>query len=586
MGIAGRIVCSLGLAACLLWLPPGVPAAAAEQEAAPLPGAGAPPFMLTGQQLFAWSADGPLADRRNVSRVPIAARFINPALEPDRNARFDPRVRVMLAPDGMNRFGNYLTPQRRFNLYDFTHWSHVDLLLWFGGDAGHPVAIPPRPWIDAAHRNGVKVLGTVFFAPKEFGGAPTTVELFLRQGRDGRFPAADRLIAIARTYGFDGWLINAETDLASLGPERAGALGRGMLAFMAYMRRAAPRPMELHWYDAMLPDGTVAWQNALTASNAPFLSVSDGLFLNYDWSRAGLERGAALAEARGRSRYELFVGADLWPGRSAQPAFRNVHWLDDLRGTGSIALFAANFNFNGGWFGSFDRDPKDVQRFYEAEVRLFAGDDLTMAGNAGGWPGIASLVPARSTIGALPFETHFNTGHGLSDARRGRIIGGAWHDMSRQDILPTWQFAASPGSAVRVQYDFARPYDGGSSLRVDAAGPKAEEVPLYLTRLRIGPATRLTLVTQTASRSFGVRLTLDGNRHLDLPIRSSRAWHVQSWCLGRWHGLLSRISILAGPAADRRPRALGVGELSLKDEATCLQSVPPGHRSVKSARRS
>ena len=35
--------------------------------------------------------------------------------------------------------------------------------------------------------------------------------------------------------------------------------------------------MEIHWYDAMLPDGRVVWQNALNASNAAFLQ--DGMMV-------------------------------------------------------------------------------------------------------------------------------------------------------------------------------------------------------------------------------------------------------------------------------------------------------------------
>jgi endo-beta-N-acetylglucosaminidase D len=526
----------------------------------------APPFGLSVDQLFAWRAEGALSEPANRSAVPLAPRFIDPAP----GAGHDPAVRVMFAPDGMNNFGNYLTPQPVFNLYTFTHWSQIDILVWFAGTARQTVNIPARPWIDAAHRNGVKVIGTVFFAPTAWGGSADTVKDVLREDAQGRFPAADRLVAIARYYGFDGWLINQETDVAA----EAG-LGAKMGRFMAYLTRIAPPPMEIHWYDAMLPDGRVAWQNALTPANAPLLQsgserVADGIFLNYGWTPGLLRQSAALAEQLGRSRYDLFVGADLWPLRQgAQAAFANSHWLRDMRepGTGkalgSIALFAPNFNYNAGGKG-FAADPGKAASFYDGEVRLFAGDERNMAAEGsirnGAWDGIAALVPARSVLSRLPFETYFNTGHGMQDVRAGVKIGGPWHDMSRQEVLPNWQFAQRPAGRISIGYDFARPYQGGSSLRLVPTRPVREsvEVPLFLAALPLGPATQMEAITSADSGAYAVRLILKSGRRLDFPISSSPAWHRQRWCLGRYAGdSIHQISLILRQNMHNAPLRMG-----------------------------
>lgn len=58
----------------------------------------------------------------------------------------------------MNNFVGYLNEQPQFNLYNFTHWQYIDVLTWFAS----PVGILCRPWVEAAHRNGVKIIGTVF----------------------------------------------------------------------------------------------------------------------------------------------------------------------------------------------------------------------------------------------------------------------------------------------------------------------------------------------------------------------------------------------------------------------------------------
>ena len=488
------------------------------------PAASHAPFLLTLDELERWTPESPLADAHNRSAVPLARRFVDP------HSQLDPAMaanaRVLVAPDGIDGLANYLEEQPVFNLYNFTYWSSIDVLNWFGGTAELNVSIPARPWIETAHRNGVKVLGTVFFAPKVWGGSEAAPLQLLRRNENNVFPYADKLIEIAAYYGFDGWLINQETDLTNVGAEA----GEQFLEFMAYLVAHRPSGMEIHWYDSMLPGGGVAWQNELNGRNRRFLQdgirrTSDAVFLNYWWPDDMLATSIRTAESIGRSPYDVYAGADLWPDRKAQSIYFTPGWLDALGmvngGPGvSLALFANNYNFT--FRGSDDRPPlskfalddAEVDTFYRAGEQLFGGDDGNPAVRdpSGSWPGIGSRIPARSVLTTLPFKTTFSTGHGKIKAQRGAAVPSPWHDISAQDILPTWQFAVLGNTETKVAFDFDRAYEKGNSLRIEAVPPLGDSrVPLFKTHFEPGASIIVEVAYALSSAYDGAYLWFESD---------------------------------------------------------------------------
>ena len=69
------------------------------------------------------------------------------------------------------------------------------------------IAMPNPDYTNAAHKNGVKSLGGMFFPRTEH----TNQVLFTDE--NGRYPIADKMVEIAKYYGFDGYFINAEENL-------------------------------------------------------------------------------------------------------------------------------------------------------------------------------------------------------------------------------------------------------------------------------------------------------------------------------------------------------------------------------------
>lgn len=546
-----------------------------------------PPFALTLQQLADWTELGVTANAANRSLVPLARRLSAPL---DGLAVQDRQAKVLYAPDGMNNFGNYLTPQPQFNLYNFSHWSQIDILNWFAGTADHTVQIPARPWVDTAHKNGVKVLGSVFLGIAQWGGNPDTVEKLLTQDAQGRFVLADQLIRIAQYYGFDGWLVNQETDLTAVkdatnqlvkgekNPKRGAELAGRLLAFMQYLTARAPQGMEIHWYDSMLQSGVVRWQNQLNEKNQLYLQgavrSSDAIFLNYWWDQAMIRQSADRAVALGRSPYEVYTGADLWPSRTAQRAFSQTRWLDDLFVDGkaltSIALFAPNVNFNFDGeadtpaFSQFQHKPDEVQSFYQTEQRLFAGDDLNQAStDATGWKGLGAYLAAKTAVLSLPFQTRFNTGHGKKYWQDGQPQGTGWSDISQQDLLPTWQFAVQGDTGMKLFYDFDRAWSGGSSLAIQSGARRGtSHSPLYRTSLAVSGKTQLKLRVWGQAEGVSLYLqTADGKR-LTLPLQNSSDWQQLS---ASWPELQDQQIVQIGLllSAGQTPLNARIGELEL-----------------------
>lgn len=457
-----------------------------------------PPFALSIAQLKSWTSTGSTASAANVSNEPLAARFIqtNTQLNPNLSTS----IRILSAPDGINNKGNYTTEQSQFNLFNFTHWQYIDVLNWFGGTASLNVMIPSKPWIDAAHKNGVKVIGSLFFAPTAFGGSSATVSQLFDQDGSGNYIAADKLIAIAQYYGFDGWLINQETSTTSQN-------ANDMRLFMAYLQNNKPASMEIHWYDAMTESGPVSWQNTLNSQNDAFLQdgsqrTSDAIFTNYNWSSSMVTQAANHATSLSRSAFDVYTGADMWPDRNAQTAFSNTTWIDNIFNGNtnpktSIALFATNLTFDK--FNNFSTNPSDVQNFYDTEVRLFSGDNRNPGTAGSGWKGIANYVPAKSTITSLPFETNFNTGHGQVFSTNGSQIAKNWHDLSKQEVLPSWQWFFEGGTGLNAQFDFSAAFNGGSSVKVTGTGSGTNTLRLYKTQLAVGNQTKVDLVYKKGS---------------------------------------------------------------------------------------
>lgn len=544
-------------------------------------------WTLSIDELKIWTPSGPLAYESLIATVPLAQRFEK--LDSQLCAQCSNDLEIAYLPDGMTNFASYSQEQPFFNLYNFTNWAYIDRLVWFGGTAKKAIQIPSSPWVNAAHKNGVKTFATVFFAPSEFGGSTESLKGFLTKNSQDQYVSIAPMLAMMEYYNFDGWFINQETNTDS-------ATAAAMYNFLKELTtKVEGLGKEVIWYDAMLLDGSVKWQNELNFKNSPFFQndedslvstgyeerVSSKAFINFFWSGSNMPSSSkSHAATIKRSEFDVFTGVDLWPSRNQEPFETGgntwMNWLykEDFIPSTSLGLFAPSVVFNNTRYSNFVNDPSDYKNFYASERRLFAGTDQNpQIEDAQGFKGLANWIPATSVIRTLPFETSFNTGHGLKKFKKGiQIASKPWHNMNDQDILPTWQFAFSSND-LSASWDFFDAYNGGSSLKItgNVLAQRAVELALYKTQLTLTQQSNIDL-TFKSKRSDDSQLSLvlyfESNPErgvvINIPKQREGRWLSQTLNLAGYAGeTLIRIGLRFKTSKDIDEYYLKLGELKV-----------------------
>ncbi len=451
-------------------------------------------------QVLDYQVNSDLDQPFNEGGIARSNTVFNSVLRKNSNARDDQgRVMALIEPE---QRGSVKSQGGAFlEQYTFTHWQYIDKFVDWGGTSEGNIKIPRSGWIDAAHRNGVKIYGNVFLAPTVFGGSVDQVEYLIQKNNDGNFPVADQLIEIAEAQGFDGYFLNQEVN--GVGSAIAEQVGQ----FMDYIQ--ANSNVELIWYDAQTEAGFVGWQEELNSQNDRFFQnngnvVSQAMFLDFGASTFELSTSKTVANNLGRSEFDLYAGTLLEANGIAAGAGQ---LLNSFAGPGgnhrsSLALFRPD---NAPWEAATASENFDVQAMIAEDQKIYVGatgdPSNTSSAVAGtNWRGIANYVAAKSPLVNDTFMTNFNFGLGKQYAIEGEVSSvGNWNNIGLQDVLPTWRWivATSDPTPLDVAYDFDEAYHGGNSLRIEGSLDDDTEVPLYLAEMPIFNDSKLTIAFKT-----------------------------------------------------------------------------------------
>ncbi|MFE5539186.1 endo-beta-N-acetylglucosaminidase [Streptomyces sp. NPDC056492] len=557
------------------WFPDSLP------QGAPGPG-------ITWRSLKQWTPESDPDLAFNTAAVPLAPRFT--PVPPNAGARSgQARISslVSFGPTAQNPSQGSATADH----YALTHWAYLDELVFWGGSSGEGIVLAPNaPVVDAAHRHGVPVLGNIFLPPVVYGGDLQWTRDLVQRDPLGRFPIAEKLVLVARTYGFDGWFVNAETDGGD------SALAARMREFLRALKAAgAPYGLRITWYDAMNSTGRVGWQGALNALNQEFFEdragrVADTMFVDFRWTAQTLAASGALADRLGRSRHELWAALDV----------ESAGWNSGVRWDAVIPRDRAHVVSFGFYRPEWTRNhltDRSPGAFHRADDRFWTGESLDPAHPApeGTWRAPATAVADRSTVSALPFACAFNTGHGERWYEDGRVASDTpWNHLGLQDRLPGRRWAVqTTGARPSVTLDFARAWRGGSSLLVAGSLTAPAVVGLHCTRLPLTASAVLELVHATESGTVTVEVGV-ATREPAVPGEPvPYTWlkvPAQSSAAGAWRTCRVALAALGGRTAygiavritARGTRAVSwrLGALSVREDTARRLPAAPGALTV------
>ena len=469
------------------------------------------------------------------------------------------------------------------------------------------VDIPNPAYTNAAHRNGVKSIATIYFDPA-FRPGLTFKEAFDKDPTSRGYIIAEKLVEMAKYFGYDGYFLNEEEG--NLQDSR----------FRPFMSYLTSKGLYTQWYT-----NTPGTWSSSKASLLDHGRIMNSVFLNYNWPGTQ-DRSVEAAKAEGYDPYQsLFFGVE-----ANQAGFNGKHRsatelpsLYESRRNhspkASVALFTPSDMYQRGLADAvkpkgadkdvplFQQDPyqwmvAERERMYFSGVTSNPKDTGAHPGHSrpevgvadsSSWVGAADFIPARSVIGGRQFHTDFNTGHGMKWYSAGDVSAAAsWTDMDAQSILPSWQwwidtegtrpsvdFDYGPsdrrkdvhGAPVSLLYHQVGAWCGGSSLVVHGMMSKTTTLRLFKTRLAMTADTSMPITFRKSSKDHGTMKAAlvfadDRGRVVTVDVPGSGVkggWHTSTLRLGRFAGrTLTTLGLQFEPAPDYQ---MNVGAISVRD---------------------
>ncbi|KAM8947720.1 cytosolic endo-beta-N-acetylglucosaminidase [Pelodytes ibericus] len=425
-------------------------------------------FLSNLEELLSWKPTN--QDMFNVAVAPLAKR--HPPME-------SLRPRTLVCHDMMGGYleDRFIQGSDASDPYVFYHWQHIDVFVYF---SHRMFTLPPVCWTNAAHKNGVCVLGTFI---TEWDEGAKACESFLSGEESAYRAVADQMVRLAQFFQFDGWLVNIENVLSP------GAVSCAPL-FLRYLTEQLHKHIPgglILWYDSVIHSGELKWQNELNDDNRKFFDACDGIFTNYNWQEGNLQHMAE--EPR---RTDVYIGVDIFARSEVVGGkFDTVKSLEMIRQYGlSAALFAPGWVF----------ECLEKKEFLENQHKF--------------WSLLENHLYTHSLCN-LPICSSFCLGCGKKRFSFGEGEDvGPWCNLSAQEVQPIFSELISHDQEegwVRSRVCQKDAWHGGNSLLIEGKLPAdTNGVSLRLFSLHVeAPQNLLLFLVYKLEESSNVSVALE-----------------------------------------------------------------------------
>lgn len=482
-------------------------------------------------EVINWSASTDADAKFNRSRIPLQTRIDNNAGRGQvETATITNKMCSMTPSQGDN---NFLA-------YQPTYWQYMEKFINWGGAGNEGIfVLPPAGTIDAAHLNGVKILGSLFFMPRTIGGRDGWIEAMLTKDENGKYPYAVKMYEIARYFGFDGWFINKELDNG----KRVNEWSDFIKCFSETADAAGDTYMEIQWYDAS-GDPTI---NILKSHR------NTSQFLEYNSTGDKSSYASQLGCTAEDIYHRLYAGIEC-----SQAGLYGF----SVPSAGSIALFTPEQHTYKVLTDGLWSDPTNIvgQKAYDIQAEVFEREYNTWAGGSS-FSGISSKVSAMSTISSMPFTSSFSVGLGKHRFVKGEKMNTQdWNATSVQSILPHWR---SNVDGMTFAYDYDDAYNHGNCVKLTGTLSAGNHTwRLFKSKIAVSNGGVIRLVYKTNGVAPSVKVsdtTLSGAK-----TSTNNGWTVAEYDLASLNGqTISEIDLLINATADNSNYELKLGELSV-----------------------
>jgi mannosyl-glycoprotein endo-beta-N-acetylglucosaminidase len=318
----------------------------------------------------------------------------------------DKKMKTILCHDMKNNYleDKYIQGANSNSGYRFYNWNLIENFIYF---SHHFITIPPESWINASHSNNVPMLGTLITEHTQ--GFNLCENLFKDKSKVDLF--VSKLCDITLFYGFDGWLLNIENAIE---PDRIENLIYFINKLVSQLRLIDSSRYKVIWYDSVINNGKLKWQNELNELNKCFFNQSDSVFINYTWNENNLLNCVTNS---GERQNDVYVGVDVF-GRNCYGGGGfscNVAFEEISKKKLNAALFAP------GWV----LECNDENNFVENENKF--------------WNLLEPYLFKRK-FQELPLVSTFNQGCGEYFFINGQKIEsdiGKWFNLNLQTLQPS-----------------------------------------------------------------------------------------------------------------------------------------------------